>query len=303
MTTLATLLPLVQSCGLPTAGPFATPSLCQATLRADDADAFDAARWVAIATGDAGILLVGNDGAGLPTEIEAMRLDQLADRRERGDLLATLRGIDLGASSVLFDAENLAWFPSPPAAEAWLLRRSRRRADAAVLRRCGIWVTRGERGVVVFAPNEDAMLVASIRLRQRGLMPKLFGELYAKNQLPLPRSMPPFDLPIAKEIAAMLQETNPGARNSLCNYLAYLGPHRCLSFARLAVELAAHPEWELTTVHEQLAAVGLGGAGDEDTSDPRIGSNGPRSVGGVCFRLLSRWVGRRLAGWIEYQGG
>ena len=305
MTTFESLLPLLQATGLPHAGPFATPSACLAALRGQQPDAVDSARWVAIPT-DTGMVLAGHEGEGLPPAIERTTLAQLTDKREKGDLLTVLRSIDLGASQVLFDRENLAYLPSPPAAEAWLLRRPGRHADARTLRRFGLWITRGERGVAIFAPSEDALLVASIRLRLKGLQPKRYDELYSRHQLPAPRALPPFDDAIADEMAAMLQETAPGPRRSLANYLAYLGAHRCLVFARLAVELAANPEWDLAQVQGKLAEVGLAEADAADqrdpAEDPRVGSNGPRSVGGICFRLLSRWVGRRLAGWIEYQG-
>lgn len=305
MTTLESILPLATAQGLPTVGPFAAPSACLAELRRRDPDALDAERWAAVTT-EAGILLVGNDGQGLPPEVERRSLAQLTDKREKGELLTKLRAIDLGKSEVLFDVENLAWFPSPGAAEGWLLRRRNRRDDALALRRFGLWVGNGgDRGVAVFSPNEDAMLVASMRLRMKGVIARRIEDFYARHQLPMPRALPPFDPAAAAELAAMLQETTPGPRRSLANYLAYLGPVRCFAFARLAVELAAHPEWEMAHVQGLLTEIGLVATDDGETvaiEDPRVGSNGPRSVGGICFRLLARWVGRRLAGWIEHQG-
>ncbi|MBL8725148.1 MAG: hypothetical protein JNK49_13950 [Planctomycetes bacterium] len=304
MTDFATLQTAAQAASLPLAGPFPTPSAATQALLAMPADAVDEARFVAVRLAEGGMAFVGGDGQGLPAEITTESLAALTDRRERGDLLAAVRAANLPATfAVLWDTENLAYFPSPGAAAAWLLRRRRRGHELEPLYLRGLWVTRGERAVVVVAPDEAAVLQGSFLLRQQRFLPQFVRD-HAGDHLPFPKAIPPFDLELAKQLAKQLRETQPGPRRSVAKYVAYLGPHRCQELADLAVMLHQQPELPLMHVHEQLAAAGWDAAAlaaGEPPFDPRVSVHGPRTLGGVWFQLVGKWVGPRLAAWIERQ--
>lgn len=306
MTDLATLQASTAARGLRTLGPFPSPTAAIAAMHTVAADEHDRARWVAVRTADAGILFVADGGEGLDAGASAQPLFELADKRERSDLLAVVHGAGLPAGcSVLWDVENLAYFASPGAAEAFLLRRRDRHAEADRLLECGLWASRGERGVAVVAADEGQMLAVSFLLRKKGFLPQAVRELSGDRQMPFPKSTPPFDPGIARELADRLQESAPGPRRSIEKYVAYLGAFRCRELAEVAVELAAHPEWPVADVHARLVAVGWNAAGLAESQppiDPRVSVYGPRTVGGVWFQLLSKWIGPRLAGWIERQG-
>lgn len=305
MTDLATLQASTAARGLRTLGPFPSPTAAIAALHAVPADEHDAARWTAVRTTDAGLLFVADGGEGLDPSLPRQALHELADKRERSDLLATVLSAGLPAGcSVLWDLENLAYFPSPSAAEAWLLRRRTRHAEADRLLECGLWASRGERGVALVAADDGQMLQVSFLLRKKGFLPQFVRDLAGDRQMPFPKSTPPFDADLAAALADQLHETAPGPRRSIEKYVAYLGGYRCRELADLAVELAAHPEWPVADVHARLVALGWNAAGLAEAQpaiDPRVSVYGPRTIGGVWFQLLSKWVGPRLAGWIERQ--
>ncbi len=304
MTDFATLQAATQAAGLRLAGPFPTPSAAVAALQALPADEIDAAEFVAVRLDAGGMAFVGGNGVGLPAEVATETLAALTDRRERGDLLAAVRAANLPATfRVLWDTENLAYFPSPGAAATWLLRRRRRGHELEPLYLRGLWVTRGERAVVVVAPDEGAVLQGSFLLRQSRFLPQFVRD-QAGEQLPFPKAVPPFAPEVAKGLAAQLRETQPGPRRSVAKYVAYLGSHRCQELADLAVMLHEQPDLPLQHVHEQLATAGWDAAAlasGEPPFDPRISVHGPRTLGGVWFQLVGKWVGPRLAAWIERQ--
>lgn len=305
MTDLATLQASLAASGLRTAGPFPTPSAALRALGEHAADDFDQARWTAVRLADAGILLVADEGCGLPADIAVTSLADLADRRERSDLLAVLRSAGLpGHCKLLWDAENFAYFASPGAAEAWLLRRRDRNHELEPLRAHGLWASRGDRGVVILAADEGGMLQVSFLLRKKGILPQFVRDLAPDRQLPFPKTTPPFDPAIAAELADRLQEVEPGPRRSIEKYVAYLGAHRCRQFAGLAIELHGNPTLPLDEVWQRMAAQGWDAAAlasAEPVIDPRVSLYGPRTLGGVWFHLMSRWIGPRLAGWVEKQ--
>ena len=132
----------------------------------------------------------------------------------------------------------------------------------------------------------------------------LVRDLAGDRQMPFPKSTPPFDADLAAALADQLHESAPGPRRSIEKYVAYLGGYRCRELADLAVELAAHPEWPVADVHARLVSLGWNATGLAEAQpaiDPRVSVYGPRTIGGVWFQLLSKWVGPRLAGWIERQ--
>lgn len=304
MTDFATLQAAAQTAGLRLAGPFPAPSAAVAALQALPADEVDAAQFVAVRLAEGGMAFVSGNGQGLPAAIATETLAALADRRERGDLLAAVRTANLPSSfQVLWDTENLAYFPSPGAAATWLLRRRGRGHELEPLYLRGLWVTRGERAVVVVAPDDGALLQGSFLLRQQRFLPQFVRDL-AGEHLPFPKAIPPFDPPVAKELAKQLRETQPGPRRSVEKYVAYLGAHRCQELGNLAVLLHEQPELALAHVHEQLVAAGWDAtalAAGEPPFDPRVSVHGPRTLGGVWFQLVGKWVGPRLAAWIERQ--
>jgi hypothetical protein len=304
VTDVASLLQLAAAHSLRTLGPFPTPSAAIAVLTQGAADAFDEAHWVAVRT-DAGMLLVSDDGRGLPDDVGRQPLFDLADKREKHSLLQTLHTAGLPPTCpILWDAENLAYFVSAGHAMAWLARRQPGRASTEALQQFGLWLAAGDRGVVLAPADEGAMLQASFLLRKHAVQSTFMRERLGDGLIPFPKLVPTFDRAAAKELADRLQEDQPGPRTSVAKYVAYVGLHRCRTFADLAVELHGQPTAELAQVYERMAAHGFDVAAlaaQTPPVDPRVSVHGPRSLGGVWFQLMSRWVGSRLAGWIERQ--
>jgi hypothetical protein len=308
LTDLASLSSLAAAQSLRTLGPFPTPSAAIAAMAAGAADAFDEARWVALRTTDAGMLLVSDDARGLPAELPRQTLAELTDKRERHDLLQALHGAGLPATCpILWDAENLGYFVSAGHAMAWRARRRPGRDSTEALQQFGLWLAaddRGERGVVLAPSDEGAMLQASFLLRKKSLPSQFLRERLGDGLIPFPRAVPNYDRAAAKALADQLAETEPGPRTSVAKYVAYLGPHRCRAFAEVAAELHGAPDRPLSEVHAQMGALGydlVALTTPQPPVDPRVSVHGPRTLGGVWFQLMSRWVGSRLAGWIERQ--
>jgi hypothetical protein len=304
VTALPSLEAAASTAGLALLGPFPTPSAALAALHQMPAEDLDTANFGWVKLPEAGMILVGNEGQGLPAEFGIEPLATLVDRREAADVLAAVRSTELPAGTqVLFDTENLAYFPSPGAAAVFLLRRRNRGADVDALFAHGLWLTRRERGIVVLGADAGAALQASFRLRKHGFLLHFVRDV-AGEPMRFPREVPPFAKETARELADQLAETHPGPRRSVAKYLAYLGARRCRELAELAQALHAAPEAELASVHAQLVAAGWdaeGLAAGEPPFDPRISAYGPRTLGGVWFQLVGKWVGPRLAGWIERQ--
>jgi len=268
------------------------------------ADDLDAARYGWIRLAESGMVFVSEEGRGLPSEFVVEPLASLVDRREAADVLAAVRSTALPeGTQVLFDVENLAYFPSPGAAAAFLLRRRTRRAEVEALFARGLWLTRRERGIVVLSPDEGTALQASFRLRKHGFLLHFVRDV-AGEPMRFPKEVPPFAKEVARQLADQLAETHPGPRHSVAKYLAYLGARRCSELAVLAQAMHAAPEADLASVHAQLVTAGWDAAelaAGEPPLDPRVSVYGPRTLGGIWFQLVGKWVGPRLAGWIERQ--
>ena len=97
MTDLATLQASTAARGLRTLGPFPSPTAAIAAMHTVAAAEHDRARWVAVRTADAGIVFVADGGDGLDAGAACQPLFELADKRERSDLLTVVHGAGLPA--------------------------------------------------------------------------------------------------------------------------------------------------------------------------------------------------------------